>query len=263
MVSRADALSNLPCPGKVESALRGNAADLGNQADQVIAAIASTLVVSPLEVCCMICSLLSPDENVSLASIAVMRVCRTCGKLSGEFFKNGSSVRQQCKCEKTDEDRWLGFDFNEIVTLCYGCGLAVLPSGSRYSLWFCEPCKQTVCALNDACNAYVIPTGRHSFMGSRWQRDLSLGSHQPDVQLFVSSLNEMFNHIDLVHEHMLETVRANCDLAKLEDKCPEICAYLSLLQREVLLRPRRVHELLERFRVPETIVSRIASDMSN
>jgi len=223
MMSRADALSNLPCPGKVESALRGNAADLGNQADQVIAAIASTLVVSPLEVCCMICSLLSPDENVSLASIAVMRVCRTCGKLSGEFFKNGSSVRQQCKCEKTDEDRWLGFDFNEIVTLCYGCGLAVLPSGSRYSLWFCEPCKQTVFALNDACNAYVIPTGRHSFMGSRWQRDL----------------------------------------AKLEDKCPEICAYLSLLQREVLLRPRRVHELLERFRVPETIVSRIASDMSN
>jgi hypothetical protein len=59
---------------------------------------------------------------------------------------------------------WPGFDINERATLCRCCAVEILPSGSRWSVWFCDDCKQRVLGLNDAVGGVVIPIGRHTLM---------------------------------------------------------------------------------------------------
>ncbi len=195
--------------------------------------------------------------------VSLMKVCRLCGGLSGELFSEGLWLHQKCRCERTGDERWPGHDFNEAVCLCAACGLAPLASGLKWSVWFCEPCKKTICALNDACQTYVIPIGRHSFMGCRWQGELIVCQDQPDAVAFGNALTGMFSRIELVKSHSVETVDANCNDANIEGPNPRVSAYLDALRSDELLRSRRLRQLLDRFQVPESILCRIASEHSN
>jgi hypothetical protein len=58
------------------------------------------------------------------------------------------------------EEKWPGFDFNTIVELCYCCGQEELKSGSRWSVWFCEECKEKVIDFNTRFQQTIIPIGR-------------------------------------------------------------------------------------------------------
>ncbi len=40
----------------------------------------------------------------------------------------------------------------------------MLPSGSRWSVWLCDPCKSLAGQLNTATASTVVPLGRHSLM---------------------------------------------------------------------------------------------------
>lgn len=55
-------------------------------------------------------------------------------------------------------------DFPTCVELCYCCAAEVIPSGSRFSSFYCDECRAAVIALRDSCGMAVIPLGRHSIM---------------------------------------------------------------------------------------------------
>ncbi len=192
-----------------------------------------------------------------------LQICCDCGGLYGSCFRNGSSFDQLCRCRQRDEVLWPGFDFNEAVTLCYSCGLEPLLSGSRWSVWFCEPCKQVVTSLNDACQTYVIPIGRHSIQGCRWQGELCVHAGQPDIDAFVNSLESMSERIDRLKVHAQHAVKENCRGGGYTSSNPTIAEYLASVRRELLLCPIRIRELLDRFAVPPSIANRVATDPRN
>lgn len=105
------------------------------------------------------------------------KICSSCLDIYGFVYSKMGVFYQKCdsKCLNRDlkegmplsekkQKRWDGFDFNEFVTLCYCCGAELLKSGSRWSEFFCEPCKKRVLEFNQAMGTSVIPIGRHSLM---------------------------------------------------------------------------------------------------
>jgi hypothetical protein len=77
----------------------------------------------------------------------------------------GHRYYQRCRCQdKSMEAPWVGFDFNTEVELCYCCGAEAITSGSRWSSFYCEECREQVLKLNRSVGRWVIPIGRHSVM---------------------------------------------------------------------------------------------------
>ncbi len=110
-------------------------------------------------------------DALPITELEYMWICRTCAGLSGHPGPlSGSQDErvQRCSCRRKDEPRWPRFDFNEHVHLCECCLMEALPSGSKFSNWFCEPCKNRVVALNDELRVWLIPIGRHSIMVSTY-----------------------------------------------------------------------------------------------
>jgi hypothetical protein len=96
---------------------------------------------------------------------ARMHVCRTCFELRGPFTDTFNRCKrvQPCECDP-EQPRWNGYDYNCAAELCFGCAADVVSSGSRWSVFFCDDCKASVCAYNDAVGRSAIPIGRHSLM---------------------------------------------------------------------------------------------------
>jgi hypothetical protein len=96
-----------------------------------------------------------------------MSVCASCTRIYGPWLDGAETRVQRCDCGRkqfAEEPKWPRFDFNEVVELCRCCGQELLRSGSRWSVWFCEPCKARVVAFNTMCRRAIIPIGRHSLM---------------------------------------------------------------------------------------------------
>jgi len=157
----------------------------------------------------------TPEEPVRLGALGYTRklrsywVCTTCGELYQRGV--GDASAQLCSCRRTlDQERWPGFDFNERVTLCYCCLAAVLPSGSKFSVWFCDRCRAEVDRLNQWFGRTVIPIGRHSFMTSG-----GLAAGRPreaeELDAFADRLYDlmtvMSDGIDRVYEYRAEQFR--------------------------------------------------------
>lgn len=109
-----------------------------------------------------------PANAVSEAVTAILSihrdllVCAACGWLTGPLGGRLEGYEQQCRCVAAPQDRWPQLDFNRAAELCYCCGQEILPSGSRFALWFCAPCNHEVQLLNARLGRYAIPLGRHS-----------------------------------------------------------------------------------------------------
>jgi hypothetical protein len=88
-----------------------------------------------------------------------MEICRACLGLRGPV---ADGLTQRCACERA-EPLWPGYDYNRTIELCRCCGAKTVPSGSRWSLFFCETCHAAVLAHNRVDDR-VIPIGRHSLM---------------------------------------------------------------------------------------------------
>lgn len=95
-----------------------------------------------------------------------MQICGTCCELYGYFTTAGQPCYQPCGCKEKGETAvgFGGSDFPCAWELCYCCGQTVIGSGTRWSVFFCEPCKAQVVALNKQHGFAVIPLGRHSLM---------------------------------------------------------------------------------------------------
>jgi hypothetical protein len=80
-----------------------------------------------------------------------VRICATCFE-PYEVRPQEEPSRQRCRCpDKVPEGQtWPGHDINEHLHLCECCSMVVLPSGSRWSVWFCKACKRRVDELNES-----------------------------------------------------------------------------------------------------------------
>lgn len=96
-------------------------------------------------------------------SIPNFRICTTCGGLFEARAPSSGEPRQRCACDPDRSRGWSG-DLPERARLCACCRLELLPSGSRFSVWFCEECRERVGELNAQVGRYMIPIGRHSIM---------------------------------------------------------------------------------------------------
>lgn len=105
------------------------------------------------------------------------KICSSCLDIYGFLHTGEEAYYQKCHLKCPDRDLkidmphgeknqlpWDGFDYNEVVTLCYCCGTELLRSGSRWSVWFCEQCKERVVEFNTEADRTIIPIGRHSLM---------------------------------------------------------------------------------------------------
>jgi hypothetical protein len=104
--------------------------------------------------------------------IRAMMVCRACEDVVGWFYRldgmlaGQHQLLQRGRCARhpplAGAPRWPRFDFNRGVDLCYCCAIEPLATGSKWSVWFCEPCKQQVGLLNARHGRCIVPIGRHS-----------------------------------------------------------------------------------------------------
>jgi hypothetical protein len=101
------------------------------------------------------------SELMGLVGDAV--VCGRCSLLRAEV---PGRFHQCCRCETpTSREPIRGYDFAMAAELCRCCGAQLVASGSKYSVWFCQPCLQLVRGFNDQLGCYIIPIGRHSLHG--------------------------------------------------------------------------------------------------
>lgn len=165
-----------------------------------------------------------------------MKVCVECGRIYGIWnFQSGHvgsiDYYQKCGCKTAKPDmppkgqgqeKWQGFDFNEAITLCHSCGQKILRSGSKWSVWFCSPCKERVIEFNTQYQKTIIPIGRHSIM-TGYQLSGKESVDENKVQKFVMDLNGLIETIDVLEEwrkhiisHNLKSLGYSKDVALVE-----------------------------------------------
>lgn len=126
-----------------------------------------------------------------------MQICGTCCELYGHFTTAGQPCYQPCGCKEKGETAvgFGGSDFPCAWELCYCCGHTVIGSGTRWSVFYCEPCKEKVVALNKQHGFSVIPLGRHSIM-NQVVLDPRAPDQESEVRKFTENVGGLFKRID-------------------------------------------------------------------
>jgi hypothetical protein len=154
-----------------------------------------------------------------------LNICGECGAIYGQFKIRGIAHFQKCSgdCSKYSSQpdypskdpvsgRWGGFDFNQGYELCYTCGLVVLKSGSRWSVWFCDDCKNYVCDINTFFGETIIPIGRHTLMNGIIFKPTSEDTKKrrmARMAKFTTKINGFFARIDHLSLWSKRVVRQN------------------------------------------------------
>lgn len=139
-------------------------------------------------------------------STSPLEICRECLDLRGPISDAPNARVQRCRCESRGslkEKRWHGFDFNEAFELCYLCAAEVIPTGSRWSSFYCAPCQRRVNWHNHAAGAVEIPLGRHALMN-----DLSFDDETREPAKSERELAGLGSRIDRVRAWRRARVRA-------------------------------------------------------
>jgi hypothetical protein len=150
-----------------------------------------------------------------------MRICGQCFSVEGQCRHKGQWLdqahthdRQSRISDPAESPLWDGFDFNEVVCLCYCCGTELLESGSKWSVWFCPECNKLAVHVNRFLQYYWLPIGRHSAMSSSSETPLGL-IHGQDIQRpkkvesFVEDLQTVFQRVERIRLLAKEAVRQN------------------------------------------------------
>ncbi len=196
-------------------------------------------------------------------------VCNTCGDLFGPCREVGVSgdrtrqLEQLCACEngRKDQPKWERFDFNEVITLCRCCRGVVLQSGSRWSVWFCDQCKQRVQAVNDICESYVIPIGRHTIMASKYRTGAIVRStlRIPKLRATLHDIGHRENSL-LAHARQT-TLRVVLTLEP-ELPCTPLSDYLDAVRLLPDHQSQSFAALCEKMGVPTAVVRNAVTDSS-
>ena len=154
-----------------------------------------------------------------------MKVCMKCGGIYGFWHdpsgqvgsSGGIDYYQKCGCKTPKPDmppkgksreKWPGFDFNEVITLCHCCGREVLRSGSKWSVWFCEVCRKRVIQFNTQYRKTIIPIGRHSIMAG-YALSGKESADENKVHQFMTNLKSLFKRIDVLEEWRVRIMSRN------------------------------------------------------
>lgn len=146
-----------------------------------------------------------------------------CGTCLGLYARRRGKPSQRCRCRRSPDDpTWRGYDFNEWVHLCECCLLELLPSGSRWSVWFCDECKSRAVGVNDELRFWLIPIGRHTVMAKVYGRSpgfltvsgsvaARVGDPEADreVERFRTEMLSLFTRMAWLHEWASERLAAN------------------------------------------------------
>jgi len=124
-------------------------------------------------------------------------------------------------------------DHQTVAELCRCCGVELLRSGSKWSVWFCQECKRRVEALNKDADTCVVPIGRHTLMhgiglpGADAVRDPAL------VVAFSAVVNDFVAKQTRVAEWASEIVKRNCASCALTGDQPvPIATYLEAVAHQ-------------------------------
>jgi hypothetical protein len=176
-------------------------------------------------------------------------ICHRCRGLKGSVPGRADGARQLCECTPVEvrraQPRWDG-DFNTYAELCCCCGLVLLRSGSRWSAWFCEPCKKSVVALNQSAGRCLVPIGRHSLMNGVAARPSQLAS-DTGVRTFADQLSAFFDTFDSLEAWARTIVESNLIALGLDaDRDVRLGDYLDAIERSSLSRSAAFEALASR-----------------
>ena len=134
-------------------------------------------------------------------------------------------------------------DHQTVAELCRSCGVELLASGSRWSVWFCSECKDRVRDLNDRVGECVIPIGRHSMMnGVALPGDQA--RDEDEVAAFVDKLQGFFETTTRLSDWAAEIIRRNCTRVGIADRdavpIGEYLQAVSQLNREAAFEEMKV-----------------------
>jgi hypothetical protein len=192
-----------------------------------------------------------------------MYICRRCAGLyetrdAANVVDRGRIVRRQvCECLCHKQQKWPGLDFNEHTCLCYCCMREKLRSGSRWSVWFCQECRDCVLTLNRRIGIALIPIGRHSLMNAVGLRGEDAGD-PAEVKAFVVRLDDFFGRVNDLHEWRRVKLRTNLmRLGLLSTEDVSFDEYLPALKRRQdhdLSKRRSFIDLCRFFEVPKVLI---------
>lgn len=136
-------------------------------------------------------------------------ICGQCHGLRGQVPDEPRGVMQLCACTPREvraaQPSFRG-DHNTYAELCRCCGEVLLPSGSRWSVWFCRECAGRVAGLNRGAGRCIVPIGAHSMMNGVSLRGAVT---EPQVELFVRESNGLFASMDELLAHAQRVVVRN------------------------------------------------------
>lgn len=165
-----------------------------------------------------------------------LEICRACLGLRGPVWDgfSGCERTQRCACE-AEEARWRGYDFNRAVELCRGCDAALVRSGSRWSLFFCDPCKARVMARNRSSDEPPIPLGRHTVMNGLSFDPTTASAAERDR--FSRSAADLFQRIEQLERAHRERVGGT--VSALPGDAPRVPLAIYLAAAHAQRAPRR------------------------
>ena len=113
------------------------------------------------------------DMHGDPINVSDMYLCAQCRRVHG--FVKFASVRllqHQSDCPRRKprgtnaapdpDDAWKNFDIHEVCCICRSCGAELLPSGSKWNVWFCGACKNLAILVGKYFEWPYLPIGRHS-----------------------------------------------------------------------------------------------------
>lgn len=155
------------------------------------------------------------------------------------------TVWQLCACSSVEEhgaQPRVG-DHNTAVELCRCCGLELLNSGSKWSVWFCGSCLERISKMNQDAGRCLVPIGRHSLMNGVF-RGRPKAKHR--VVAFANEVQALFNRIGGTESWARAAVRMNLDLAGLDAEMDhDVRVYLGSFTEVESLKEKRFQEMIE------------------
>ncbi len=202
---------------------------------------------------------MSLQASEAIKNTCGISVCVVTGDVFGVVEdSHGTPSFQRCHCGRcdgdpppTDERAALPEprgDYPVAVELCYCCAAELIPSGTRWSSFYCDECRARVRELNECCGVVVIPVGRHSIMNS-----VSLPpteANERTLSRLAKRLSGLFERIDVLIRWRRELVARYASTADSKAPWLSLDAYLSCARKHG--KERALNELSTRFGVPRS-----------
>jgi len=156
----------------------------------------------------------------------VLEICTTCLELRGPY--RGHDNVCACDVEAWEPDRPArAGDLTNNVILCHGCLAELVEGSSRWSSFYCDPCRTWVRDTGRRLGRYIVPIGRHSIMnGTYWLSEDGQLHTDAQVTAFADQLSASFASIDALYQLTNRRLRSRLTVLGIDGDAIEVTAYL-------------------------------------